>query len=379
MPIVAAPPGCSLSAPDIGDQVVCLAGSQDVITVPAGANAVSVEIRGAGGGAGLGDSSFLGSDGGSGAKVVAQFNISGENTLAVIAAGPGVAGTSSAGAIGGGISAMWRVSSSPVPSDVLVVAGSGGGGQPANCGYFGLGGSGGALGTSAGANGGSSTNSANAGVGADGSGTGGAGATGGIAGSSWASGGAAGTGAGASPYGGSGGAGYGGGGGGNGFGGGGAGGSFASSSYLIGSAVYSASGGAGGIATTGVGGDGVGGQITFTFLVSATPVQTQASETSVVEELTWEWEGGSFATAAVLNTWVQTPTALQVTRPGYRLLGWSTSADFPVEIAETSGGVFDAKVKSKRMIFIPEGKYTFLSSPNTLYPIWGVGEKMSRC
>jgi|TARA_B110000285_G_C15049459_1_gene576178 hypothetical protein len=56
------------------------------------------------------------------------------------------------------------------------------------------------------------------------------------------------------------------------------------------------------------------------------------------------------------------------------LLGWSTSPNFPVVRAQDQinrgWGVIDEENSGVRMIFIPSGMSTFVSSSNTLYPIW---------
>jgi hypothetical protein len=64
------------------------------------------------------------------------------------------------------------------------------------------------------------------------------------------------------------------------------------------------------------------------------------------------------------------PTA----KPGAKLLGWSTSANFPVARAQAQidkkWGVIDEEIDGVRMIFIPGGMAVFVSGSNNLYPIW---------
>lgn len=63
-----------------------------------------------------------------------------------------------------------------------------------------------------------------------------------------------------------------------------------------------------------------------------------------------------------------------VTNPDANLLGWSTSANFPVELAQSQvdkgWGAIDDTFDGVRMIFIPAGQATFVSGPNSLHPIW---------
>jgi hypothetical protein len=59
---------------------------------------------------------------------------------------------------------------------------------------------------------------------------------------------------------------------------------------------------------------------------------------------------------------------------GGALLGWSTSASFPVTVAREAvaqgWSAVDQTFDGSRMIFIPAAGYTSLTGSNTLYPIW---------
>jgi hypothetical protein len=61
-------------------------------------------------------------------------------------------------------------------------------------------------------------------------------------------------------------------------------------------------------------------------------------------------------------------------KAGAKLLGWSTSAAFPVARAQAQvdkkWGVIDETIDGVRMIFIPAGMATFVSGSNNLYPVW---------
>lgn len=70
------------------------------------------------------------------------------------------------------------------------------------------------------------------------------------------------------------------------------------------------------------------------------------------------------------GTWVQlTDSGCVPPSVGSTLLGWATSPNFPIARAK-NGVVVDEDFGGVRMIFIPLNGYTFLSSDNTLYPIW---------
>ena len=73
--------------------------------------------------------------------------------------------------------------------------------------------------------------------------------------------------------------------------------------------------------------------------------------------------------------WLQLPSAADCTRAGHTLLGWSTSATFPVAVAKAQidkrWGAIDDTFDGVRMIFIPAGGSTLLSGDNTLYAVWG--------
>lgn len=83
------------------------------------------------------------------------------------------------------------------------------------------------------------------------------------------------------------------------------------------------------------------------------------------------------AAKGLVGTWLSLPSTddcSSTTRSGAKLLGWSTSANFPVAMAQsqvTKGwGAIDEVINGVRMIFIPAGQATSVSGPNSLYPIW---------
>jgi hypothetical protein len=88
--------------------------------------------------------------------------------------------------------------------------------------------------------------------------------------------------------------------------------------------------------------------------------------------------GGSSATG-VMGTWLTLPGASDCTSqttPDANLLGWVTTADFPVDIAQrqidNGWGAYELFNEEGRMtaVFIPAGQATFVSGPNSLHPIW---------
>lgn len=89
-------------------------------------------------------------------------------------------------------------------------------------------------------------------------------------------------------------------------------------------------------------------------------------------------KSGSAATGLV-GTWLTLPSAddcTSTTRSDAKLLGWSTSKDFPVAIAQrqvdNGWGAYEMTNESGRVtaVFIPAGRATFVSGSNSLYPIW---------
>jgi hypothetical protein len=391
---------CNTTTPALDEVVTCVGASATDITVPVGANVVSVVVSGAGGGAGHG----TGGAGGTGAKVQAEFLISSVSNIYVVAGLAGGGGGASNAGLGGGYSAIYRGASSAI-GNVLVVAGAGGGGQGVASGTAdigGIGGNGAALGTAAGGNGAVSDGASELAGGADGSGDGGSGGTFcggsvGAVGQTWIAGGAGGTGY--SPpaevgdatvvasLGGSGGAGYGGGGGGGEYGSGGAGASYANATYLNGAAIFSAAGGAGGTVSSSLGNTGNAGSVVLTFRSSVGSGFSAASSSEPgTRQIVWQGAGADFSsTDATMNTWVKVPTNAVSGREGDRLLGWSTMADFPVDIAlrqiNNGWGAYEIfnENGSIRGVFIPVGSYVLVNADDTLHAIWSSGQLMPRC
>lgn len=83
--------------------------------------------------------------------------------------------------------------------------------------------------------------------------------------------------------------------------------------------------------------------------------------------------------SGIQGTWVQLPASTSCTPPnnlpGAELLGWSTNASFPVNVAHQQvrkgWGVIDGESLGVRMLFIPAGSHTVLTGDNTLHAIWG--------
>ena len=80
------------------------------------------------------------------------------------------------------------------------------------------------------------------------------------------------------------------------------------------------------------------------------------------------------------GTWINLPGAddctVPPTNPGATLLGWATSPDFPIEIAQrqvdNGWGAYETFNADGQLtgVFIPAGGATFLSAAGKLYPIW---------
>jgi len=84
--------------------------------------------------------------------------------------------------------------------------------------------------------------------------------------------------------------------------------------------------------------------------------------------------------SAVRGTWVTLPGAKNcnppASKPDATLLGWSTTPDFPLDLAQrqvdNGWGTYEIFNDAGRItaVFIPAGQATFLSGTNTLYAIW---------
>lgn len=82
------------------------------------------------------------------------------------------------------------------------------------------------------------------------------------------------------------------------------------------------------------------------------------------------------------GSWLTLPSADQCSQsgptamPGAKLLGWSTSANFPIARAQSQvdkkWGVIDEEIDGIRMVFIPGGMATFVSGSNNLFPVWSI-------
>jgi hypothetical protein len=75
------------------------------------------------------------------------------------------------------------------------------------------------------------------------------------------------------------------------------------------------------------------------------------------------------------GSWQPLPKSTDCSKVGSSLLGWSTTVEFPVDLARQQvskgWGAIDESISGVRMIFIPAGGYTAISGDNTLYAIWG--------
>lgn len=103
---------------------------------------------------------------------------------------------------------------------------------------------------------------------------------------------------------------------------------------------------------------------------------TTSAASNPTRTLTLDANGGACPTATLTgseSTWPALPT--DCVKAGSTLLGWSTSAAFPVPVAQRQvdlgWGVVDGTFNGTRMIFIPTGGHTALTGDNTLHAIWG--------
>lgn len=166
----------------------------------------------------------------------------------------------------------------------------------------------------------------------------------------------------------------------------------ASISGLNGNAkVYTATGNTGGSLTLTVsssqqGGCNVNDTATLTFTGSA-PSPSGDTMTPVLDTLSLAVAAsGASCTGGnptgYSGSWLTLPSADQCSqsgptaKPGAKLLGWSTSANFPIARAQAQvdkkWGVIDEEINGVRMIFIPGGMATFVSGSNNLFPVWSI-------
>ena len=400
--------GCD-PTPSIGQTIVCDADA--TITVPDGARVARVVVIGGGGGSG-GFSSVASGEGGNGAYVSADLRLTSTTDLSIVVGAGGSGGDGLMGGLGGQYSAVFT------GDTPLMIAGGGGGGSSDWAGSA-AGGSGAALGSAAGGDGaavveddGEERISGGSGGNSDGSGNGGSSGGGTVPvgeadGSDWDAGGSGGVVTGGTPPMGEGGSGYGGGGTGGkengsyevggGASGGGAGGSYASNS-IASSVVFrplsvnpgDSSAGAGGGAATGApeGNPGRAGSVTITFfIVVPTPsngssaVAPRAINLGFTLPSGFECRFGSVE--ASIGSWIELPAASDCTvtpragdtSEGATLLGWATSADFPVAIAQrqvdNGWGAYETYNDDGQLtsVFIPAGGFTAISGPTNLFPI----------
>ena len=128
--------------------------------------------------------------------------------------------------------------------------------------------------------------------------------------------------------------------------------------------------------TSGGGGGGGGGGGTSSAAAASTPVEVSLSLDLAASGASCK-EGS--AASGLVGTWLALPSAgdcTSKTAPDAKLLGWATTADFPVEIAQrqvrNGWGAYEMFDNEGRMtaVFIPAGQATFVSGSNSLYPIW---------
>jgi len=105
------------------------------------------------------------------------------------------------------------------------------------------------------------------------------------------------------------------------------------------------------------------------------PATVAAPIPSATFSLTSTGGGCSPAAGGVLGSWVKlTDPGCAPPSDGAVLLGWATSADFPVDRAKTQvdkgWGPIDEEIGGVRMIFIPINGYTCMTGDNLMYPIW---------
>lgn len=74
------------------------------------------------------------------------------------------------------------------------------------------------------------------------------------------------------------------------------------------------------------------------------------------------------------GAWIGLPAVVDCALQGRTLLGWSTSLNFPIAIAQRQiaqhWGLYDGSIDGARMIFVPAGGHVLISGENTLHAVW---------
>ena len=121
----------------------------------------------------------------------------------------------------------------------------------------------------------------------------------------------------------------------------------------------------------------------FTVIVGGSSSSTEVAPAPTFEIALTPTDGTTCVNSkesAMGGTWLTLPGANDCTPPatkaGATLLGWSTTPDFPLDIARrqvaNGWGTYEIFNDAGRItaVFIPAGRATFLSGTNTLYAIW---------
>lgn len=115
----------------------------------------------------------------------------------------------------------------------------------------------------------------------------------------------------------------------------------------------------------------------YAFTTSMPSSTCTGSGNAPIRATTLDANGGSCSSTTLFapdTSWLWLPTGTQCTRSGYSLLGWSTTAQFPVTLAASQvargWGAIDDTFDGMRMIFIPVGGSTQISGDSILHALW---------
>jgi hypothetical protein len=123
--------------------------------------------------------------------------------------------------------------------------------------------------------------------------------------------------------------------------------------------------------TVGDGGGGGGGSDEVTPPAPAVEISLTPTDGTTCSNSSESGSGGSW-----LNLPAASDCTPQAAKAGATLLGWATTPDFPVAIAQrqvnNGWGAYEGFNEDGQItaVFIPEGRAIFLSGANTLYAIW---------
>jgi hypothetical protein len=125
-----------------------------------------------------------------------------------------------------------------------------------------------------------------------------------------------------------------------------------------------------------------GRQLNIAITSNVPAAQIETSNITQIQTLTVRFPpelNCNYSYSGLSGSWIQLTDSgctAALNKTGVSLLGWSTSPEFPVDVARNvvrnNWGAYEMHSMGRlTAVFIPLNGYTQLSSNNTIYPIWG--------